>query len=112
MSTRCLDHRFRPLVQALLSVARKYGPYRITSGCRSLRDQERLYAAYLAGQSEFPVAPPGHSAHQKGLAVDIARSDIDPFHDLFLHMLGSDWAATDSHLIWDKSDPIHFEYRP
>lgn len=84
----------------------------MTSACRSLRDQERLYAAYLRGENEFPVAPPGHSAHQKGLAIDISRPDVDPYNDLFLQLLGHDWAATDSHLIWDKSDPIHFEFRP
>lgn len=100
------------MAEGLLKIARKFGPYRITSACRSTQEQERLYKAYLRGENEFPVAPPGHSAHQKGLAIDIARDDIDPFADLFLQLLGNDWANADSHLVWDKSDPIHFEYRP
>lgn len=112
MSTRCLDRRFRPLADALLKLARRYGPYRITSGCRSLQEQTKLYQAYQAGQNEFPVAPPGHSAHQKGLAVDIARADVDPYQDLFLQLLGMSWAEADPHLIWNRSDPIHFELRP
>lgn len=110
--TRCLDHRFRPMAEALLKLARKFGPYHITSSCRSMAEQTRLYQAYLQGQNEFPVAPPGKSAHQRGLAIDIARDDMDPYQDLFLQLLGSQWAAASPQLVWDKSDPIHFEYRP
>jgi LAS superfamily LD-carboxypeptidase LdcB len=111
-SLRCLDRRFRPMAEHLLHIARKYGPYRVTSACRSEKEQERLYQAYLAGQNEFPVAPPGHSAHQRGLAVDISRPDIDPYQDLFLQLLGSAWRGSDPSLVWSESDPIHFEFRP
>jgi LAS superfamily LD-carboxypeptidase LdcB len=100
------------MAEALLRLARKFGPYHITSSCRSTRQQERLYKAYLAGESDYPVAPPGHSAHQRGLAIDIARDDMDPHSDLFLHTLGQSWAAADPALRWSATDPIHFEYRP
>jgi LAS superfamily LD-carboxypeptidase LdcB len=100
------------MAEHLIRLARKFGPYEITSSCRSEQEQERLYQAYLAGQSEFPVAVPGHSAHQKGLAVDISRPDIDPYKDLFLFLLGDVWRSANPSLAWSESDPIHFEFRP
>ena len=110
--TRCLDRRFRPMAEDLLRLARRYGPYVITSACRTQVEQTRLYKLYLEGKNEFPVAPPGHSAHQKGLAIDIARRDVDPYRDLFLHVLGASWASADPSLRWSASDPIHFEWNP
>jgi LAS superfamily LD-carboxypeptidase LdcB len=101
------------MAESLIRIARKYGNYHITSSCRSEQEQRRLYQAYLAGRNEFPVAPPGHSAHQRGLAVDIANRDIDPYRDLFLQLLGSSWVEADpDHLVWSREDPIHFEFRP
>jgi LAS superfamily LD-carboxypeptidase LdcB len=100
------------MAEHLLRLLRKFGPYKITSACRSEAQQRKLYQAYLDGKSEFPVAAPGHSAHQRGLAVDIARDDIDPFKDLVLHLVGASWREADPSLHWGESDPIHFEYRP
>jgi LAS superfamily LD-carboxypeptidase LdcB len=110
--TRCLDKRFRPMAESLLRVARRYGNYHITSSCRTAQEQGRLRQAYLEGRNDYPVAPVGHSAHQKGLAIDIANRDIDPHRDLFLQLLGSSWVEADPRLIWSASDPIHFEFRP
>jgi len=110
--TSCLDRRFRPMAESLLHIAQRYGPYRLTSGCRTWQEQTRLYQDYLEGRNAFPVAPPGHSAHQKGLAIDIARGDMDPYRDLFLHVLGAAWAAADPSLRWSATDPIHFEWNP
>ncbi len=110
--TACLDRRFRPMAESLIRIARKFGPYRITSSCRSRSEQTRLYRDFLEGKTDFPVARPGHSAHQKGLAIDIARGDMDPYRDLFLHVLGQSWRSGDPSLVWDASDPIHFEWRP
>jgi len=109
---RCLDRRFRPMAESILSLARRFGPYRVTSACRSSREQAKLYADFLEGKSEFPVAPPGKSAHQKGLAVDIASESIDPYQDLVLHAIGASWRQADPSLVWSESDPIHFEWRP
>lgn len=100
------------MAESLLRFARKFGPYRFTSTCRSRTKQAELYASFLAGESEFPVAAPGHSAHEQGLAVDIARQDIDPYRDLVLHFIGASWRQADPSLRWSEKDPIHFEWRP
>jgi len=100
------------MAEHLLRIAKKFGPYVITSSCRTQAEQERLYAAWLQGKNEFPVAQPGHSAHQLGLAVDIARGDVDPYQDLFLNVLGASWRSADPSLHWSEADPIHFEWRP
>lgn len=42
----------------------------MSSGVRSTADQARLYAA--RGSNPNPVAPPGTSMHERGMAVDIA----------------------------------------
>ena len=43
----------------------------VTSGRRTYGEQQRLYSAYLAGRSSLPAAPPGRSAHNYGLAIDV-----------------------------------------
>ena len=100
------------MADSLLRVARRYGAFRVTSSCRSMAEQTKLYDDFLHGRNEFPVAPPGHSAHQKGLAIDIAQKGVDPYQDLVLWLLGASWRETDPSLVWDESDPIHFEWRP
>lgn len=51
--------------------AEYYGvPVTVTSVYRSAADQRRLRDAYLAGDSRYPAAAPGDSAHQYGLAWD------------------------------------------
>lgn len=45
-------------------------PVTVTSGKRTREEQDALYQAYLAGRSKYPAAPPGHSAHEAGLAWD------------------------------------------
>jgi LAS superfamily LD-carboxypeptidase LdcB len=42
----------------------------VTSARRVQAEQQRLYAQYLAGRSSYPVAAPGQSAHQYGVAWD------------------------------------------
>jgi len=111
-STKCLDRRFKPMAESLLRFAKRYGPYRLTSACRSHKEQARLYDDYLQGRSEFPVAAPGHSAHERGLAIDMGRPDVDPYRDVVLHLIGASWRESDPSLVWNESDPIHFEWRP
>lgn len=43
--------------------------YHVQSGYRSMQEQARLYAAYLAGTGNL-AAPPGRSMHNFGLAAD------------------------------------------
>lgn len=45
-------------------------PVEVTSTLRSCEEQQRLYERYEIGLSRYPVARPGQSAHQYGLAWD------------------------------------------
>ena len=69
--------------KAVLGAAQEYKQLtgeklQINSGLRSREDQERLYAAYLQrGKTGMPVAPPGTSSHESGLAVDIQQGKGD-----------------------------------
>jgi RHS repeat-associated protein len=42
----------------------------VSSGFRSYSKQAELYSRWKNGQSKYPAAPPGRSAHNGGLAVD------------------------------------------
>ncbi len=69
----------------------------VTSGYRSLSAQARLYAA--RGQNPYPVAPPGCSWHQRGLAIDL----VTDYPDL-------EGAAEEFGLYWaGERDPVHFQ---
>lgn len=56
----------------------------VIQGWRSMAEQARLYEEHLRGGPE--AAPPGKSAHEFGLAVDVAL-DLDPV----AHGLQPDW---------------------
>lgn len=43
----------------------------VNSGYRSIQEQQRLYNDYKSGRSKIVAAPPGHSNHNHGTAVDI-----------------------------------------
>ncbi|MFN7132665.1 MAG: D-alanyl-D-alanine carboxypeptidase family protein [Myxococcales bacterium] len=45
---------------------------KLTSGFRSMEEQERLYKELQDGKRSTPVAKPGFSNHQNGIAIDIA----------------------------------------
>lgn len=114
-STRDLDPVFRPWAEDLLQLAKEQdSSFIITSTRRSLSEQSRLYKRYQDGESKYPVAPPGTSKHELGLAVDIARPDVDPLEDDLLQALGEAWEEAGG--IWggrySNSDPIHFQYAP
>ena len=73
-STRGLDPRLAWAVDRLLAAAG--GAVTVTSGYRSSARQAELYSAALEkyGSPEIAdnwVAPPGHSMHERGLAVDL-----------------------------------------
>jgi hypothetical protein len=94
--------------QVLLANAKSIDPrFRITSMYRSPAAQAKLYNAWLRrGKTGLPAAPPGHSMHELGQAVDIARG-VDPFQDQVLAFLGSWWQSNG--LGWSPSDPVHFQ---
>lgn len=94
-----LDPRLVEWGERLLGQARTN--LTITSVRRSRARQARLYRAYLRGENPFPVAPPGKSAHEHGLAWDM----VGPLSEL--RRLGRLWRR------WGGSwggarDPIHF----
>src|SRR5262250_1916947 len=91
--TCLLSPAMQQLAPQLLSAAQSLNPsFRITSGCRSRAQQTALYQSYLRGENRLPVAPPGRSLHELGLAVDIAR-DMDPYDDEWLPVLGEWWKS-------------------
>jgi hypothetical protein len=74
-------------------------PVPITSGYRSTEAQAQLYANREA--NPYPVAPPGSSMHEKGLAIDVPADFVD---DLLA-------VAPKAGLCqpYPADDPIHFE---
>lgn len=84
----------------LPSVARSMGfSARVTSGYRSRSKQAWLYNRWLQGLQEYPVAPPGSSDHEKGLALDVVSTDTPKLVAL-LTSAGLSWAG--------PADPVHF----
>jgi hypothetical protein len=74
----------------------------ITSGRRSEADQRRLWEA--RDTNPYPVAPPGTSMHEQGLAVDVARGFVTTLLAV----------AADAGLCrpLPGADPVHFELCP
>lgn len=64
-----LDREFAADIVDLLGLS-EYA-WRVTEGVRTWEHQSALYEKHLAGGPL--AAPPGHSAHEHGLAVDICR---------------------------------------
>lgn len=73
---------------------------RLTSTYRNRRTQARMYRQWLRGDWPLPVAPPGTSVHQYGLAMDLVSRDN-------AH-LGSIWEKM-GHTWGGSGDPVHFE---
>lgn len=95
-----LHPALRTISRNLPSVARSLGfQARVTSGYRSTKKQAWLYERYLAGLQPYPVAPPGTSDHERGLALDVVSTNPDALVDL-LTSVGLFWAG--------PSDPVHF----
>lgn len=70
-----------PDLSAMSEAARAAGaPLVISSAWRSYQYQEKLYASALARQPreevEKTLAPPGHSQHQLGTAIDFGSIDV------------------------------------
>src|SRR5260370_15931540 len=73
----------QPFAGALVDAAGAAGLQpRITSTVRTRSEQRRLYNRFLAGQSGFPVVPPGFSAHEYGEAFDMVVSPMDALADV------------------------------
>lgn len=112
-SLRELDPAFKQDAQDLLDLAQEMDPsFVVTSGLRTWQQQQRLYSRYLSGESPLPAAPPGRSQHELGLAIDIARLNVDPREDDLLEEIGRAWESVGG--VWggDIGDPVHFEAGP
>lgn len=90
-----------PAMKAALARAEALlgGPVPITSGWRSPAKQRVLWDN--RGSNPFPVARPGTSAHERGLAVDVPRS--------FVPRLAAVAGASGLCQPLPRTDPIHFE---
>jgi hypothetical protein len=104
-SIRALAPGLQPYAYALVDTAAQSGwAPRVTSTRRSRREQSFLYRRFLAGLSNYPAAPPGRSAHELGLAIDII---VTPYEAL--NELGSLWESWGGRWGGRGKDPIHFE---
>jgi len=75
----------------------------VTSTRRSRQEQTALYQAYLRGESRYPALPPGRSAHERGVAIDIYASDQA------LAYAGAIWQSAGGRWGGPIGDPIHFD---
>lgn len=73
---------------------------RVTSVVRSRAEQTELWNR--RAKNPYPVAPPGSSRHELGLAFDIVTEPYD-----VLWTLGAWWKSIGGE--WFASDPIHFQ---
>lgn len=93
----------QPFAQGLIDLAGRAGVQpRVTSTLRTYSEQERLYRAFLRGERHYPVAPPGRSAHEFGMAFDMVASTQSDLHDL-----GQVWRQWGG--VWSPNDEVHFE---
>lgn len=76
-----------------------YPRLRVTSGYRSYTEQLELYRN--RAKNPYPVAPPGYSKHNYGLAWDMSGDLAD------LRSAGAVWKSWGG--TWSETDPIHFE---
>lgn len=98
-----LDPRFRRAAEWIFYVAQYNGLRpRLTSAYRSLDQQKRLYALRQAGRHPLPVAPPGRSMHNFGLAIDMVSSNNAAL-GAYWESLGGRWGGA--------RDPVHFGVR-
>jgi hypothetical protein len=74
-------------------------PIPVVSGFRSRSEQAALWAR--RGSNPYPVAPPGSSMHERGLAVDVPRSYVP-----LLARMGRQAGLCQP---YPRNDPIHFE---
>jgi hypothetical protein len=77
----------------------------ITSGRRSTEQQAELFRRAKAGSSKFPAARPGHSMHERGLAVDVRGSSAAiQLAGRYAPYFGLLWGG-----LFRRADPIHIE---
>jgi len=91
-----LEPEVRSRVEQMIAAVRGAGWYvTVTSGYRSVEEQERLYY----GPHILPVAVPGCSTHNYGLAVDLVTDYPDQAG--LAKAFGLIWAG--------RVDPVHYD---
>jgi len=99
------DTRLQPWFHWLVTLAVAQGwDVAITSGFRSLEEQERLYRRWLAGLSPLHAGRPGCSQHNFGFALDMVIAG--DFWGPRQKALGWEWARVGGQ--WNTADPVHF----
>lgn len=100
-STAGLDPNVARALRTLLDVLRGLGySATFTSGYRSPAKQLQLYKAWLAGKSRYPVAKPGRSRHEQGLAVDISTNAPDEVRRFAGDVAGLRWYGPGDRVHW------------
>ena len=96
-----LDPRFAPYAEALVQAADAAGLRpQITSTFRSIGRQRALWEARQRGEHPLPVAYPGCSYHNYGLAFDMVCDDL-PWAGALWQSWGGVWGGA--------GDPVHFQ---
>jgi hypothetical protein len=93
--------RLAPAMRAALARAAQVlgGPVPVTSGFRTAGEQRRLWLG--RSTNRYPVAPPGASMHERGLAVDVPLS--------FVERLATAGPSAGLCRPYPRTDPVHFE---
>lgn len=95
----------RPYADSLIEIARANGyAVVVTSARRSTSKQRQLYRRWQQGLSPYPVARPGTSTHELGIAFDL---DVRPRDGLA--RLGRLWESWGGRWGGRFNDPIHFD---
>jgi len=117
--TAGLQPQLIPWFEWIVRYVQYYDPTaQVSSAYRSYTEQAKLYRRFLAGLMPGPVAPPGLSKHEQGLAIDVWapgwESTFDPSDPpQALSLAGRAWQAVGG--TWGGGftsvapDPIHFE---
>lgn len=99
----CLERGFQIRVLAWLAAVTYLGiGFTITSVCRTGEQQARLWWERQRRGSGLPVAPPGRSKHERGLAIDIIfDSDYELVVDLAT-LAGITWLGAYDWVHWER----------
>lgn len=82
----------------------------LSSGFRTMEEQEKLYAAYQAGTGNL-AARPGYSNHQDGTAIDImVRSSFQSPEYLWLAQHAKDYGFVNTGKNFSQPEPWHWEH--
>lgn len=100
-----LDSRLVAGAKDLYDLAQRVGVKpTVTSARRTYAQQQVLYQKYVDGQTRYPAAPPGTSAHEYGFAFDMTVVGAVNQRDL-----GTVWRQWGG-VTGGEEDPIHFEF--